>query len=70
MQAGGHGEASVLDLHLLPAAVLVRHLVHELERVEDAERLGRADVACRSRLLSRRATNDFESFCFNSRTRK
>ena len=50
VQARGHREASVLDLELLVAAVLVRELAHELKRVVHAERLGRTDVTSRSKV--------------------
>mmetsp|Transcript_8208 Transcript_8208/g.14390 ORF Transcript_8208/g.14390 Transcript_8208/m.14390 type:complete len:229 (-) Transcript_8208:76-762(-) len=44
VQDGKHGDAAVLDLHLLPAAVLVRHGGHEVQRIVHAQRLGCADV--------------------------
>ena len=52
VQASGHREASVLDLHLLPSAVLVRVLAHELKRVVHTERLGRTDITSRSNAKS------------------
>jgi len=42
-----HGEAAVLDLHFLPAAVLVRHGGHEAKRIVHTERLGGANVTRR-----------------------
>lgn len=46
---GSHGEAAVFDLHLLPAAVLLRHGGHQAERIPHAKRLGRANVALADR---------------------
>ena len=44
VRARKHGHAPVLDLHLLEAAVLLRVLRHQLQRVVHTKRLGRANV--------------------------
>mmetsp|Transcript_17766 Transcript_17766/g.26764 ORF Transcript_17766/g.26764 Transcript_17766/m.26764 type:complete len:238 (-) Transcript_17766:38-751(-) len=62
VQDGKHGDAAVLDLHLLPAAVLDRVVSDQVQRVEDAERAGGANIARRDdahlRLHDGRADGD------------
>mmetsp|Transcript_38843 Transcript_38843/g.81523 ORF Transcript_38843/g.81523 Transcript_38843/m.81523 type:complete len:222 (-) Transcript_38843:144-809(-) len=48
VQGCGHGDPTVLDLHLLKAAVLLRVLRHKLQRVINSERGGGADVSRRN----------------------
>ena len=49
MQRARHRKAAVLDLHLLPAAVLRGVVADQAKRVPHAQRLGGADVARRNR---------------------
>ena len=49
VQRARHRKAAVLDLHLLPAAVLRGVVADQAKRVPHAQRLGGADVARRNR---------------------